>query len=112
MQLIKLFSATGALTSIEKTKRFLWKQTTVDGKHYLQDCDVEKNLVIDEQIIGRLSIESVIKTLGVYFDLRNSFELQFELMWNKLENASVKLQNVKFNQSNVIKCCNHFTISC
>ena len=71
---------------------------------------MDSNLIVDEKIIGRLLNESVIKTLGAYFDLRNSFTSHFECVWDKLNDISVKLQNIKFNQNNVIKHCNHFII--
>ena len=48
--------------------------------------------------------------LGAYFDLRNAFTSHFECIWDKLNDISVKLQNIKFNQTNAIKCYNHFII--
>ena len=38
---VQLFSVTGAMTSIEKTKCLLWQLTNVDGNHYLQHCKTE-----------------------------------------------------------------------
>ena len=62
----------------------------------------------NEEIIGRLSNESAINTLGTHFDLKNSFASHFECAWDKLTNISMKLQSIKFNQQNAIKHCNYF----
>ena len=75
---VQLFSVTGAMTSIEKTKCFLWRWTCIDGKHVIQDCNENEDMLIDEKVIGRLDIASVVKTLGAHFDLQNNFTSQYE----------------------------------
>ena len=59
-------------------------------------------------MIGRLDITSVVKTLGVHFDLQNNFTSQYECMWNKLEDISIKLKGIAFDQTNAIKHYNRF----
>ena len=51
--MIRLFSAIGALISIEKTKCFLWKWTIEKGKCVIKNCDEDREFIIDQKVIGK-----------------------------------------------------------